>query len=375
MTLAGSTALVVEGNLDNNLISIRGSSGSVLVLGNAATGVPVTGTGVKIIVDTGGVLKAAIANPNLSGQIILNGGVLSVTANGGTGLATIVQQVASTSTITGDPIINSPVDVEAGTLDLQGQLTFTQSITVAAGANVDVQNAGTNVALEGALSGGGSIGVEQNSTFLVASSNNPFSGTVTQAGGTVTLLGTDSLGTGKLVVPVTVPPVIVTSVEWSSIRVKTGKGKHAKTKSEPALRVTYSAPVSGAAGLGAYELSSVTTKKVKKKSVTVLKPVRLSSVVAASSPSATSVELVPAGRFKIGPKYELEIIGADLGDALGRALDGNDDGEPGGNFVAMFGRSGVLFGLPSGRLGSGGLSSAAVDAVLESTHAGGDAGD
>ena len=114
----------------------------------------------------------------------------------------------------------------------------------------------------------------------------------------------------------------------------------------------------------------MTTKKVKKKSVTSLKPVRLSSVVAATSSSTTSVELVPAGRFKIGPKYELEIIGADLVDALGRALDGNDDGEPGGNFVEMFGRSGGTFEVPSGRLGSGGLSPAAVDAVLESTHAG-----
>jgi hypothetical protein len=160
----------------------------------------------------------------------------------------------------------------------------------------------------------------------------------------------------------------VTSVEWSSIPVKTGKGKHAKTKSEPALRVTYSAPVSGAAGHGAYELSSVITKKVKKKSVTSLKPVRLSSVVAASSPSATSVELVPAGRFKIGPKYELEIIAADLSDSLGRALDGNNNGEPGGNFVATFGRSGVTFGVPSTRLSSAPLSPAAVDAVLETTH-------
>ena len=97
--------------------------------------------------------------------------------------------------------------------------------------------------------------------------------------------------------------------------------------------------------------------------------------MAASSSSTTSVELVPAGSFKIGPKYELEVIGADLHDALGRALDGNDDGEPGGNFVAMFGRSGVTFGLPGAGLGSGGLSPAAVDAVLESAHAGGAPGD
>jgi hypothetical protein len=63
-----------------------------------------------------------------------------------------------------------------------------------------------------------------------------------------------------------------------------------------------------------------------------------------------------AGRFKIGPKYELEIIGADLHDALGRALDGNDDSEPGGNFVAMFGRSGVTIAQPSARLSSALLS-------------------
>ncbi len=37
----------------------------------------------------------------------------------------------------------------------------------------------------------------------------------------------------------------------------------------------------------------------------------------------------------------LEIIAADLTDAFGRALDGNDDGEPGGNFGATFGKSGV----------------------------------
>jgi hypothetical protein len=164
--------------------------------------------------------------------------------------------------------------------------------------------------------------------------------------------------------------VIVTSVEWSSIRVTTGKGKHAKTKSEPALHVTFSAPVYGVSDLGAYELSSVTTKKMKKKTVTSLKPVRLSSVVAASSPSTTSVELVPAGRFKVGPKYELEIVGADLHDALGRALDGNDDGEPRGNFVAMFGRSGVRFALPGARLSSALLSPAAVDAVLETAQLG-----
>ena len=139
--------------------------------------------------------------------------------------------------------MNSPVDVQSGTLDVQGQFTFTQGITVAAGGNLDVQNAGTLVALQGSLTGGGAIGAAPRKTPIVASSNNPFSGTVTQqSGGTVSLLGSDSLGIGQLIVPVIVPPVIVTSVEWTSIPVKTGTGKHAKTKSEPVLWVTYMPP-------------------------------------------------------------------------------------------------------------------------------------
>lgn len=118
------------------------------------------------------------------------------------------------------------------------------------------------------------------------------------------------------VVKVTVPPpAIVTSVKWTTIAVKTGSGKKAKTKSEPALEITFSEPVAGAGNLGAYVLSSVTTKTVKKKPVTTLKPIALSSAQVASIPRTTTVKLVPAGKVKIGPTDELEIIAADITDA------------------------------------------------------------
>ncbi len=179
---------------------------------------------------------------------------------------------------------------------------------------------------------------------------------------------TAAQATTKVVKEVTLPPpAIVTSVKWTTIPVKTGSGKKAKTKSEPALEITFSAPVAGAANLGAYELSSVTTKKVKKKPVTTLKPIALGSAQVASSPRTTTVKLVPAGKVKIGPTDELVIIAADITDAEGRALDGNDDGKPGANFIGKFGGGGLTFARPIATTGASRLS-AAVDAVLGSIH-------
>jgi RHS repeat-associated protein/uncharacterized repeat protein (TIGR01451 family) len=167
------------------------------------------------------------------------------------------------------------------------------------------------------------------------------------------------------VVQVTVqPPAIVTSVKWTTVSVKTGSAKKAKTKSEQALQITFSEPVSGAANLRAYDLSTVTTKKVKKKPVTKLKPVTLSSALPASSPRTTSVKLVPAGKVKPGQTYELEIIAADIIDAQGRRLDGKDNGQAGSNFVAKFGSDGLTFSQPSAAVASSRLSASAVDAVL-----------
>jgi RHS repeat-associated protein len=169
------------------------------------------------------------------------------------------------------------------------------------------------------------------------------------------------------VVKVTVPPpAIVTSVKWTTVAVKTGSGKKAKTKSEPALQITFSEPVSGAASLGDYELFSVTTKTVKKKRVTTLSRIGLGSVIAASSPRTTSVKLVPSGKIKPGQTTELEIIAADITDAEGRALDGNDDGKPGGNFIGKFGSGGLTFARP-GAVAAGAsarLSPVLVDALI-----------
>ena len=147
------------------------------------------------------------------------------------------------------------------------------------------------------------------------------------------------------------PPVTVTSMHWETVKFKVGKGKHAKTKSETALEIQFSAPVAGAGDLAAYRLSGVTTKKVNKKTVTSYKPIRLASVLPASAPMTSSVTIVPAAVTKVSQTDRLQITAAGLTDALGRALDGNDDGQPGSDFVATFGRAGLrISGVASARL-------------------------
>ncbi len=93
-------------------------------------------------------------------------------------------------------------------------------------------------------------------------------------------------------------------------------------------------------------------------------PIKLSSAMSASSPTTTSVALVLAAKPNLAQTDELQITAADLTDSLGRALDGNDDGQPGGNFVATFTKNGLSFGQPSVRADAVKLSAAAVDAVL-----------
>jgi hypothetical protein len=61
------------------------------------------------------------------------------------------------------------------------------------------------------------------------------------------------------------PPAIVTSVQSETIKVNVGNGKRPKTENETVLDVQYSGLVAGSGDLAAYQLASVTTKKVKKR--------------------------------------------------------------------------------------------------------------
>jgi hypothetical protein len=59
---------------------------------------------------------------------------------------------------------------------------------------------------------------------------------------------------------------------------------------------------------------------------------------------------VPATKLNLAQTDRLEIVAAALTDALGRPLDGNDEGQPGSNFAATFGKHGIAFAQPSIRV-------------------------
>ena len=95
--------------------------------------------------------------------------------------------------------------------------------------------------------------------------------------------------------------------------------------------------------------------------VTSYKSIRLTSAVPASSPMTSMVSLLPAIKPNLS-QTRIQIIAADLTDAYGRPLDGNDDGVPGGNYVAIVTKNGVT---PAAVAAPATVMARAVDAVIE----------
>jgi hypothetical protein len=56
------------------------------------------------------------------------------------------------------------------------------------------------------------------------------------------------------------------------------------------------------------------------------------------------VTLTPRVKLTATKPEELVVKGASLTDTLGREIDGNDDGQPGGNFIATISGSRVTAG-------------------------------
>jgi trimeric autotransporter adhesin len=127
------------------------------------------------------------------------------------------------------------------------------------------------------------------------------------------------------------PLVTVTGLDWTTVRVS-------RKKSVKELLVTFSGALnaSDADNLAAYTLEAA----VRKKKVTVYsKPVRLNPP---SYNSATNTVTLPLRGKPPAKTMQLTIIAAGLLDAEGRELDGNNDGRPGGNFVATLTKGGVI---------------------------------
>jgi hypothetical protein len=81
---------------------------------------------------------------------------------------------------------------------------------------------------------------------------------------------------------------------------------------------------------------------------------------------ASSVLVLPATKPILSQTDRIQIVASDLTDAPGRALDGNDDGQPGGDYIGTFSRNGAATdGVPLARTPEQqGTVSAAIGALL-----------
>ena len=117
--------------------------------------------------------------------------------------------------------------------------------------------------------------------------------------------------------------------------------------------------MNGAGNLADYKLLSGQTKR----GVTTFKTVvPLASAVYNST--ALTVTLIPKSKLNLSKPEQLRITAALLTDAYDRPLDGNYDGQPGGDFVATFKRGGVTFAQVKSAARIEALSASAVDAVF-----------
>ena len=151
------------------------------------------------------------------------------------------------------------------------------------------------------------------------------------------------------------PPVTVESLRVETVKI--GKGKKAKSTTELLLQFSGALNAGAARNLGVYHLDQAS--RTKKGGTQYNKPVALASV--SYNASTDTVTLLAKSKLNLAKPEELQITASQLPDVYGRPLDGNDDGQPGGDFVALLTKSGVKIesiATPST------LTAKAVDALL-----------
>ena len=148
----------------------------------------------------------------------------------------------------------------------------------------------------------------------------------------------------------------VTGVRWQT--------EKSHKKSIKVLDVTFSGALEESAvdDVAAYSLDAAT--KSKKLGTRFTKPVPFSR--ATYSPSLKTVTLMPRGKVPKGDT-QLTINASSVLDAESRELDGNDDGQPGGNYVATLNNQDVITAAISAASARS-MSEKATDAALLDGH-------
>jgi len=139
------------------------------------------------------------------------------------------------------------------------------------------------------------------------------------------------------------PPVTVTSLSIATVKV--GTGKKARKTAGLVLQFSDALNMTQAQSLAPYQLSMPGKDK------------RFGS--ATYNASTHTVTLITKQAFNKNQLQQLRVKSAFLTDAFGRPLDGNHDGQPGGDYVANLSKGKVTpLAVPR-------TTAAAVDAALQ----------
>ena len=110
----------------------------------------------------------------------------------------------------------------------------------------------------------------------------------------------------------------------------------AKSTTELLLQFSGALNAGAAQSLGVYHLDQAS--RTKKGGTQYDKSIALASV--SYNASTETVTLLAKSKLNLAKPEELRITASQLPDVYGRPLDGNDDGQPGGDFVALLTKSG-----------------------------------
>jgi hypothetical protein len=167
-----------------------------------------------------------------------------------------------------------------------------------------------------------------------------------------------STSTATLVIHDNNPPfVVVTSPGFGTI--KLGAGKKAKRTTGIVVPFNGALNPTQANNLAAFHLLS---GKVKKGHTTYTKNVPLKSAI--YNALAHTISLVPKSKLNTSQPEQLTITSSLLTDWLGRPIDGNHDGQPGGDFVATLkGKTVTIASRGVAKAASAAASQHAVDAI------------
>ena len=148
------------------------------------------------------------------------------------------------------------------------------------------------------------------------------------------------------------PPPLVTVQSVQLQKIKLGKGK--KAKNETVVLVQFSGALNAATAdnASAYAFAPIVTEKAKgkgkhKKPPTTKLGTPVPPATAVYTSSNNQVTLTPRGTLNLTKPEELIIDAALLTDTLGREVEGTDDGETGGDYIATLSGTRVIPGGPS----------------------------